>query len=156
MPPPSHISRSSTLTQAVHSRREWPREASEGHQGDVFQQITLVRDPHAFISRPAQNPVTDYFPVNTYKLWDLDLDTQAVSGLRPSPSRHFLSRFRVRSLQNPFLRLNFLHERFRRLRFCTKLVFRRIQLGRELGFEWWNGSFGSNIGCAECPGERKT
>ena len=90
----------------------------------------------------------------TYKLWDLDLDTQAVSGLRPSPSRHFLSRFRVRSLQDPFLRLDFLHERFRRLRFCTKLVFRRKQLGREFDFEWWNGPFRGNVGSAECSGQR--
>ena len=71
----------------------------------------------------------------TYKLWDLDFDTQAVSGLRPSPSRYFLNRFRVRSLQDSFLRLDLLYEWFRRLGFCAKLVFSRVQLGRELGFE---------------------
>ena len=61
----------------------------------MSQQITLVRDPHAFISRPSQNPVTDYFPVNTYKLTlSGDAPTMRLSRYLPTlPATHSVAVF---------------------------------------------------------------
>ena len=58
-------------------------------------QITFIHHPHPFISCPSQNPVTDYFPVNTYKLTlSGDAPTVRLSRFLPTlPATHSIAVF---------------------------------------------------------------